>query len=129
MARGQKTDVEGQPNDTNSAKQRPRRVKPLGTITVCFPHVDDETRAVLQSVMDEAENSRDFTERLCNKVCLEPAVPLLQFLAFYFSASRHPFSTRELRGIKNSCRTSTQCSVRYFRETRGHSKLKSFSGL
>jgi len=85
LAECQKTDVEGQLNDTNSAKQRASRLKPLGTITVCFPHVDDETRAVLQSVMDEAENLGDFTERLCNKVCLEPTVPLLQFLAFYFA--------------------------------------------
>ncbi|MFW9804484.1 MAG: hypothetical protein ACFFFC_17635 [Candidatus Thorarchaeota archaeon] len=60
-------------------------MKPLGTITVCFPHVDDGTRAVLQSVMDDAENLGDFAERLCNKVCQEPTAPLLQFLAFYFA--------------------------------------------
>jgi tetratricopeptide (TPR) repeat protein len=35
--------------------------------------------------MEEAENLADFAERLCSKVCLEPTIPLLQFLAFYFA--------------------------------------------
>ncbi|MGY5860255.1 MAG: hypothetical protein RTU63_12875, partial [Candidatus Thorarchaeota archaeon] len=59
-------------------------MKPLGTITMCFPYVDEETMSVLQSVMDEAENITDFTERLCDKVCSEPSSPLLEYLAFYF---------------------------------------------
>ncbi len=52
---------------------------------MCFPHVDEETRSVLQSVMDEAENYADFAERLCHKVCTEPTPPLLQFFAYYFA--------------------------------------------
>jgi tetratricopeptide (TPR) repeat protein len=51
---------------------------------MCFPHVDEETKSVLQSIMDEAENITDFTERLCDKVCSEPSSPLLEYFAFYF---------------------------------------------
>ena len=60
-------------------------MKPLGTITICFPHVDDDTRATLQSVMEEAENYADFAERLCNKICDEESSPLMQFFAFFYS--------------------------------------------
>ncbi|MHA1926566.1 MAG: hypothetical protein ACXABV_13030 [Candidatus Thorarchaeota archaeon] len=59
-------------------------MKPLGTITMCFPHVDEDTKTTLQSIMEEAENITDFTERLCDKVCSEPSSPLLEYLAFYF---------------------------------------------
>ncbi|MFX1367639.1 MAG: hypothetical protein ACFFAY_03470 [Promethearchaeota archaeon] len=59
-------------------------MKPLGTITMCFPHVDDETRDILQSVMDEAESFADFTERLCNLVLSKPTPMLTQYLAYFF---------------------------------------------
>jgi len=59
-------------------------VKPLGTITMCFPHVDEDTKITLQSIMDDAENITDFTERLCDKVCSEPSSPLLEYFAVYF---------------------------------------------
>ena len=58
-------------------------MKPLGTITQCFPHVDDETRSILQSVMDEAENYADFTLKLCNKACSEKVPPVLHYFAFF----------------------------------------------
>ncbi|MFW9913625.1 MAG: hypothetical protein ACFFEU_14200, partial [Candidatus Thorarchaeota archaeon] len=61
-------------------------MKPLGTITMCFPHVDDETRNVLQSVMEEAVNFGDFTERLCNRVCSETTTPLAEYFAWYFAS-------------------------------------------
>jgi len=60
-------------------------VEPIGTITMCFPHVDEETRSVLQSVMDEAENFGDFTEKLCDRVCAEASSPLLEYFALYFA--------------------------------------------
>ena len=59
-------------------------MKPLGTITMCFPYVDEDTKTTLQSIMEEAENITDFTERLCDKVCSEPSSPLLEYFAFYF---------------------------------------------
>ncbi|MFX1367636.1 MAG: hypothetical protein ACFFAY_03455 [Promethearchaeota archaeon] len=45
-------------------------MKPLGTITMCFPHVDDETRNIPQSVMGGAENFADFAKRLYTLVHL-----------------------------------------------------------
>jgi len=59
-------------------------VKPLGTITMCFPHVDEDTKNTLQSIMEEAENITDFTEKLCEKVCSEPSSSLLEYFALYF---------------------------------------------
>ncbi|GAH08790.1 unnamed protein product, partial [marine sediment metagenome] len=59
-------------------------MKPLGTITMCFPHVDEDTKTTLQSIMEEAEDITDFTERLCDKVCSEPSSPLLEYFALYF---------------------------------------------
>jgi hypothetical protein len=60
-------------------------VKPLGTITMCLPHVDEETRSILKSLMNDAENVADFTERLCNRVCAEASIPLLEYFAVYFA--------------------------------------------
>ncbi|MHA1903795.1 MAG: hypothetical protein ACW992_01310 [Candidatus Thorarchaeota archaeon] len=60
-------------------------MKPLGTITMCFPHVDDETRNALKSVMKDAENYTDFSKRLCERVCSETSPILLEYLAFFFS--------------------------------------------
>jgi tetratricopeptide (TPR) repeat protein len=60
-------------------------LEPLGTITIHYPHVDDNTREVLESVMMEAENFADFTERLCTMVCTEETPILTQYLAFYFA--------------------------------------------
>jgi tetratricopeptide (TPR) repeat protein len=60
-------------------------VKPLGTITMCFPHVDEETKSVLQSVMEEAENFGDFVEKLCDRVCAKASSPLLEYFAIYFA--------------------------------------------
>ncbi len=60
-------------------------MKPLGTITMHFPYVDDKTRAVLQLIMNEAENFGDFTEKLCDRVCKEVSPPLLEFFAVFFA--------------------------------------------
>ncbi|MFW9788062.1 MAG: hypothetical protein ACFFE1_10330 [Candidatus Thorarchaeota archaeon] len=60
-------------------------MKPLGTITVCFPYVDEVTRDTLELMMNEAENYADFTERLCDRVISEPSSPVLEYLAFSFA--------------------------------------------
>jgi tetratricopeptide (TPR) repeat protein len=88
----QKTDVEGQLNDTDSARQRASGMKPLGIITMCFPHVDDETRDILQSVMEAAENFGDFTERLCQKVSSDSTTMLAEYFACYFAAKISNFN-------------------------------------
>ena len=60
------------------------RIKPLGSITMCFPYVDEDTKTILQSIMEEAENYADFTEKLCDKVCSEPSSPVLEYFAFSY---------------------------------------------
>lgn len=67
-----------------STIQRKRGLKPLGTITMCFPHIDEKTKTTLKSVMEEAKNYADFTERICKRVCSEPTSPLLEYFAFFF---------------------------------------------
>ena len=59
-------------------------MEPLGTITMCFPHVDKDTRSVLEKTMEEAENFGDFTVRLVDRVCAEPSSPLLEYFAYFF---------------------------------------------
>jgi tetratricopeptide (TPR) repeat protein len=58
------------------------RVRPLGMITGCFPHVDEETRNILQSAMEEAEDLIDFGKILCDKVCNESDNPLTIYFAY-----------------------------------------------
>ncbi len=71
-------------------------MKPLGTITMCFPHVEDETSSILQSVMDEATNYHDFTERLCELVCAKQASSEILYFAFYhaYNMELHPLLER-----------------------------------
>jgi len=52
---------------------------------MCFPHVDEETKSILQSVMNEAEDLGDFTERLCDRVCVEPSPSILVYFAAQFA--------------------------------------------
>jgi hypothetical protein len=60
-------------------------VKPLGTITMCFPYVDEYVETSLNSLMKEAKNFGDFVNRLCEYVCSEQSSLLLDYFAFYFS--------------------------------------------
>ncbi len=88
----QNTDVLGPLIQTTFANLRSLRVKPLGTIIMCFPHVDEETKSVLQSVMEEAENYADFTERLCDKVFSEQVSLELQYFACYHAYNLENFA-------------------------------------
>ncbi|MFW9954091.1 MAG: hypothetical protein ACFFD3_06030 [Candidatus Thorarchaeota archaeon] len=67
-------------------------MKPLGTITACFPHVDEETRNILQSIMDEAKDLDDFAEILCNRACVESFTPLAIYFAYFFSFNQSKFN-------------------------------------
>jgi len=59
-------------------------VKPIGTITMCFSHIDEDTRGILETIMDEAVNYSDFAERLAKRVLSEKVSPLLEYLAIFF---------------------------------------------
>ncbi|MFW9806995.1 MAG: hypothetical protein ACFFFK_09735 [Candidatus Thorarchaeota archaeon] len=51
-------------------------------ITGCFPHVDEETRTILQSAMEEAKDLTDFDMILCDKVCRESDNPVTIYFAY-----------------------------------------------
>lgn len=78
-------------------------MKPLGTITACFSFIDDETRVILQSVMDESENYNDFAERLYEKAIQEPLPDLAIYFTYYhcYNQDKYNFLTKLIdAGIK-----------------------------
>ena len=60
-------------------------MEPLGTITMCYPYVDERTKNTLELVMNKAKNYSDFTEKLCDKIISEPSSPVLEYLAISFA--------------------------------------------
>ncbi|MHA2150188.1 MAG: tetratricopeptide repeat protein [Candidatus Thorarchaeota archaeon] len=50
-------------------------MEPLGTISKYYPFIDEETKSILNSLMDESSSYYDFVQRLCN-VVLENEVPV-----------------------------------------------------
>ena len=59
-------------------------MKPLGSITMCFPFVDGETRNLLQAAMDDSSNLQEFVRTLHLKTIEENPGPLFAFFAFFF---------------------------------------------
>ncbi|MFW9961873.1 MAG: hypothetical protein ACFFDV_12710 [Candidatus Thorarchaeota archaeon] len=71
-------------------------MKPIGTITACFPYVDEETRAILQSVMEEVKDYNDFAERLCERALDESLPELTIYFAYYhcYNQEKYDFLKR-----------------------------------
>lgn len=61
-------------------------MEPLGTITMYFPFVDDETRLIMESIMDAAYNYHDFVCQLVERVCTEKSSDALVHLAAIHNA-------------------------------------------
>jgi len=56
-------------------------VKPLGTITKYYPFIDETSKEILNSLMDESDNYYEFVQRLC-ETTIENEVPFnLAYLA------------------------------------------------
>jgi tetratricopeptide (TPR) repeat protein len=56
-------------------------VEPLGTITKYYPFIDEESKSILDSLMEESTSYYDFVNRLCD-VVIENEVPVnLSYLA------------------------------------------------
>ncbi|MHA2041588.1 MAG: tetratricopeptide repeat protein [Candidatus Thorarchaeota archaeon] len=60
-------------------------MKPLGTTTMCFPHVDEDTERTLGFLMDQASDFADFAERLCERTISESSSSVMEYLAFTFA--------------------------------------------
>ncbi len=61
-------------------------VEPIGTITRYFPFIDVETRRIMELIMRESYNFRNFVHILCDKVCQLKAPDQTIFLAVHFAA-------------------------------------------
>ncbi len=62
---------------------------------MCFPHVDEDTKNILQSFVDEAKDYNDFADRLCERVLREPSSSLLTYFAFF-----HAFRQEKYKLLK-----------------------------
>ncbi|MFW9975687.1 MAG: hypothetical protein ACFFDQ_10500 [Candidatus Thorarchaeota archaeon] len=60
-------------------------MEPIGTITQYFPFLDDETRRIMQSIMEKADNYHDFVSKLKNTVLHEDPTELLAYFALHHS--------------------------------------------
>jgi len=56
-------------------------MKPLGTITIYLPFLDEETRNTLETIMDNSYNYADFLTRLTDHVLAVESPPLMVFYA------------------------------------------------
>ncbi|PNX50459.1 MAG: hypothetical protein BV458_13190, partial [Thermoplasmata archaeon M9B2D] len=50
-------------------------MKPMGTITKYYPFIDEESKSILDSLMNESSSYNDFVQQLC-EVVLEDEVPV-----------------------------------------------------
>ncbi|MFW9919192.1 MAG: hypothetical protein ACFFED_06315, partial [Candidatus Thorarchaeota archaeon] len=60
-------------------------MKPLGTITICFPHVSEDTKVVLESVMAESEHYGEFCKKLCELAQSENVSEEVLYFAVFHS--------------------------------------------
>ena len=61
-------------------------MEPIGTITMYFPFLDDESRTLLQEIMDDANNYHDFVMCLNERVLNENVPDLAIYFAIHHSA-------------------------------------------
>jgi tetratricopeptide (TPR) repeat protein len=61
-------------------------MKPIGTISMYFPFLDDESRVIMQNIMNEAYNYYDFVQRLNERVLNEDSPELVVYFAIHHSA-------------------------------------------
>jgi len=70
-------------------------MKPMGTITKYYPFIDEETKTILDSLMEDSSSYYNFVQRLCETV-LENEVPV--YLAYL--AAVHAWWTRKSDSIE-----------------------------
>jgi tetratricopeptide (TPR) repeat protein len=68
-------------------------VEPIGTITRYFPLLDPETRRIIESVMGNSYNLRNFAQALSDGVCQLKAPDQTVFLAVHFAALLFDFKS------------------------------------
>ncbi|MFW9788821.1 MAG: hypothetical protein ACFFE1_14160, partial [Candidatus Thorarchaeota archaeon] len=56
-------------------------MKPMGTITKYYPFIDEESKSILDSLIDESNSYYDFVQRLCNMVLEKDTSDNLVYIA------------------------------------------------
>ncbi|MHA2303365.1 MAG: hypothetical protein ACXACD_20685 [Candidatus Thorarchaeota archaeon] len=56
-------------------------MKPMGTITKYYPFIEEETKSILNSLMDESSSYYDFVQRLCNVILKDEVSVNLVYVA------------------------------------------------
>lgn len=84
--------MKGQLNTNDFAKRENHSVKPLGTITACFPHVDPDTKSTLESIMHEAKDYNDFADRLSERAIKDSVLPLVNFFAYFHAYNQNRYN-------------------------------------
>ncbi|MHA2426111.1 MAG: hypothetical protein ACXAEF_15075, partial [Candidatus Thorarchaeota archaeon] len=75
---------------------------PIGTITAYFPFISSDTKDIIQTSMEEAENFREFVDVLCRTVIDEEMTDEIVFFAVHFSA--HLFDLKAINQIEQKYR-------------------------
>ena len=95
-------------------------MKPLGSITMYFPFVNDETRATMENLMNQAYNYHNFTTLLCEKALLDDAIESIVFLAYLHAFNIYSIEEME----KLSRRYSEHPIIKPF-----HLWMRSYTGI
>ena len=56
-------------------------MKPMGTITKYYPFIDEESKFILTSLMEESSNYNDFVQKMCKSVVENDVLLELVFIA------------------------------------------------
>ncbi|MHA2142607.1 MAG: hypothetical protein ACXADD_14040, partial [Candidatus Thorarchaeota archaeon] len=97
-------------------------MEPLGTITMYFPFLDDESREIMQRIMDKAYNYYDFVQRLNHKVLDEDSPDLVVYFAVHHSAMLLDMESIEAIGKKYSKLLIIHPNLFYARVHQGHAE-------
>ena len=60
-------------------------MEPLGSITMYLPFVDEKTREVVTTIMNQSYNYADFVRCICKKVINEDSEQMLVYLAYRYA--------------------------------------------
>jgi len=71
-------------------------MKPLGTITMYFPFIDEDARIVLEDIMSKAEDYYDFVKTLTERVIDSQCLDLVVYFAIHHSALMFDLKTINL---------------------------------
>jgi len=88
-------------------------MEPLGTITVYFPFLDDETKDVLETIMNQSDTYFDFVNTLTKRVLDTTCSEFIVYFAIHHAAQLLDLNTIDLIGKKYPDVPSLQPNICY----------------